>query len=67
MTTQPSTYLSRRLVVLGTKAQQLFEVRVLGEPGAFRVDPPFMAEPGVYRATLDLETHTATIREEGAF
>lgn len=56
-----STKYSRRLIV--ESAQQLTEVRVLGLP-PFPLAEPFLAEPGVYRAELDPNTGTASIRQE---
>jgi hypothetical protein len=61
--TQPSSKYSRRLYV--AKPEMLTEVRVLGLP-AFPLAQPFFAQPGVYRADLDPNTGTATIRAEEA-
>lgn len=59
--TTPSTEFSRTLYI-GTP-ETITEIRVLGHP-PFVVDPPFVADIGMYRAELDPETHTATITEE---
>lgn len=59
-----STKYSRRVVV-ENEATTLTEVRVLGLP-PFPLAEPFLAEPGVYRATLDPNTGTATIRVEAS-
>jgi hypothetical protein len=59
-----STFTSRRITV--DAPQYIPEVVVLGIDEPFPVFPPFWAEPGVYRAELNEETHTATIEREDA-